>query len=238
MSPRLFPKLEPPRRLSNTKPVEEDMRNFAYFVVSTILVLTCADALTAQRRIDTTEARQRMRERQRAIEDPANNPFNVEPYEEFKPPVKPGSPLRAMVELQVVGVMCGDTLIISNTANQHLRVRIQGIDAPEAGQSYARTAQENLAKLLMDKMVTIEFDPRGKPDKEGRVIAKVYLDGSDVGLEQIKAGLAWYSKDYKKELSESERYTYSEAEKVARNSSVGLWRDSTALAPWEFRRKQ
>jgi endonuclease YncB( thermonuclease family) len=217
------------------------MRNFAYFILSTILILVCADLATAQRRIVDSELKDRMRDKQRAYEDPANNPFKIDNSPPLKKPetaVPPGSPLRAIVELQVVGIMDGDTLVISNTANQHLRIRIQGIDAPEAGQSYSLTAKENLAQLLKDKLVTVEFDPRGKPDGEGRIVAKVYLEGYDVGLEQLKAGLAWYCKEYKKELSESDRYTYAEAEKTARGSRLGLWRESSPQTPWEFRRKQ
>ena len=215
------------------------MRNFVYLLLSTILVCACAEALMAQARIDTTEARQRMRERQRAIEDPANNPFRVEPYEKFKPvPPSPNSPLRAIVELQVVGITDGDTFIINNTANQPMRIRLQGIDAPEAAQSFGSSAQKHLSKLLSGKWVSIEFDPHGKPDKEGRIIAKIYLDGRDVGLEQIKAGYAWYCKDYKEEQSESDRYTYAEAEKEARNANRGLWKEPSPQAPWEFRSKQ
>lgn len=216
------------------------MRNFAYFILSTILILVCADLATAQRRVVDSELKDRMRDKQRAYEDPANNPFKIDASPPLKRgvPAQPGSPLRAIVELQVVGITDGDTLVISNTANQHLRIRIQGIDAPEVGQSYALTAQENLAQLLKDKLVTVEFDPRGKPDREGRIVAKVYLDGYDVGLEQLKAGLAWYCKEYKKELSESDRYTYAEAEKTARHSRLGLWRESSPQTPWEFRRRQ
>ncbi len=217
------------------------MRKFVYLLLSTILIVACAEIVMAQGgRIDTTEARERMRERQRIIEDPANSPFKAEPYEKLKPagPSQPNSPLRAIVELQVIDITDGDTFIINNTANQQMRIRLQGIDAPEAAQSFGSNAQKHLSKLLSGKWVSIEFDPRGKPDKEGRIIAKIYLDGRDIGLEQIKSGFAWYCKDYKEHLSESDRYTYAEAEKEARNSNRGLWKESTPLPPWEFRTKQ
>jgi endonuclease YncB( thermonuclease family) len=215
------------------------MRKFVYLFLSTCLVLLCSMNGTAQRIIDTSDARHRQEQRQRAIEDPANNPFKIEPYEPLKPGGQPlaRSPIRATLELKVVGIADGDTLIISNTANQRLLIRIQGIDAPETGQTFCREAQENLTNLLSGKAVTIEFDPHGKPDSEGRIIAKVYLEGRDIALEQIKGGFAWYCKDYKKQQSESDRYTYAEAEKEARLSTRGLWRDSTPQPPWKYRKQ-
>jgi endonuclease YncB( thermonuclease family) len=215
------------------------MRKFAYFFLSTSLILVCAATGIAQSRVVTEEVRERERERRRALDNPANNPFKVEPYDPLKPPPPPPpSPLRATVDLRVVGIADGDTIIITNTANQPLRIRLQGIDAPEAGQSFSNEAQQLLEKLVTGKTVSLEFDPHGKPDAEGRIVAKVYLEGRDIGLEQIKAGLAWYCKDYNKELSESDRYTYPEAEKEARNAKRGLWRESAPRPPWKYRKSK
>ena len=215
------------------------MRKFVYLVLSTSLVLLCAANGMAQASIDTSDIRARLRDRQRVIEDPANSPGKVEPYDPLKPGVQPlaRSPVRAMLELKVAGIADGDTLIISNSANQRLLIRIQGIDAPEAGQTFSREAQENLTNLLSGKAVTLEFDPHGKPDAEGRIIAKVYLEGRDIALDQLKGGFAWYCKDYKKEQSESDRYTYAQAEKEARLASKGLWRESAPQPPWKYRKQ-
>ncbi len=216
------------------------MRKFGYLLLSTSLVLICCASGMAQRgRADTAETRERFRETQRIIET-GDNPLGR--VDDESKPLKPKpverSKVRATVELQVITVTDGDTLIISNTANQHLRLRIQGIDAPEAAQSFGSDAQSYLAKLLTGKTVSVEFDPRGKPDDAGRVIAKVYLDGLDIGLEQIKAGLAWFCKDYKKDQTESDRYTYAEAEKEARLAKRGLWKDASPQSPWDYRQTQ
>jgi endonuclease YncB( thermonuclease family) len=215
------------------------MRKFGYLLLSTSFVFICCTSAIAQRGADTTDRRERMRETQRIIEA-GDNPLGR--VEDDSKPLKPKrverSPVRATVELQVVNVTDGDTLVISNTANQHLRLRIQGIDAPEVGQSFGSDAQSYLAKLLTGKTVSVEFDPRGKPDDAGRVIAKVYLDGLDIGLEQIKAGLAWFCKDYKKEQTESDRYSYAEAEKEARLAKRGLWKDASPQSPWDYRQAQ
>jgi endonuclease YncB( thermonuclease family) len=215
------------------------MRNFVYLLLSTILTLGCVITGVAQRRMDTSELRRRQQEQQRLLEDPASNPFKREQSEPLRPQPPPPAPsaVRAMVELQVVGIADGDTLIISNTAQQHLLVRLQGIDAPEAGQSFSREAQESLTNLVSGKSVTLEFDPHGKPDSEGRVVAKVYLEGQDIALEQLKAGFAWFCKDYKKMQSESDRYSYEEAEKEARHATRGLWHEASPMPPWKYRKQ-
>ena len=51
------------------------MRNFAYFILSTILILVCADLSAAQRVKVDSDLKERMRDKQRAYEAPANNPF-------------------------------------------------------------------------------------------------------------------------------------------------------------------
>lgn len=215
------------------------MKKLVFGILSAVVVFAGAVTGHAQGgRVDTSSIRDRLRARQRAIEDPANNPIKLEPYEPLKPPPPPkAGPLRATVELQVVRVEDGDTLIISNTANQHLRLRLQGIDAPETGQAFCKDAKEHLAKLASGKSVAIEFDPHGKPDSEGRVVAKVFLDGNDIALAQVKAGLAWYCKGYKKMQSESDRYSYAETEKEARAAGLGLWREKNPKAPWDFRKQ-
>ena len=212
------------------------MRKLILALVSTLVVITGVVKCQAQGRGDTADLRERQRQRQKAIEDPANNPFKIEPYEPLKPAKLPGaSPLRATIELLVVGAADGDTLIISNTAGQHVRLRLQGIDAPDLGQPFYRDATDHLAKLASGKSVSVEFDPRGKPDEEGRIVAKVYLVGDDLGYSQVKAGFAWYCREYKKLLGESDRYTYAEAEKEARSASRGLWQEHSPRAPWDYR---
>lgn len=214
------------------------MKKLINLLIFSSLVFACAATAVAQGgRLDTAETRRRIAERQRAIEDPANNPFKTAPYDPLKPLKTQPPTFRATIELNAVGVVDGDTLIITNTANQRLLVRLQGIDAPEAAQFAFNEALEKLATLVTGKAVAIEFEPKGKPDSEGRVIAKVYLDGNDIGLEQIKAGFAWYSKEYKKEMSESDRYNYAEAEKDARSARKGLWRNASQLPPWDYRKR-
>ena len=57
----------------------------------------------------------------------------------------------------------------------------------------------------------------------------------DVGLAQITTGRAWWFRKYADEQSPEDRARYEFAEQEARAKRVGLWRDGTAVPPWEWR---
>ena len=86
--------------------------------------------------------------------------------------------------------------------------------------------------LAFAKYAVVEWT---KPDRYGRIIGKVTVDGQDVGLQQIEAGLAWWYRRYAREQSPVGQVTYARAEDGARIARVGLWQDSQALPPWEYR---
>jgi endonuclease YncB( thermonuclease family) len=76
-------------------------------------------------------------------------------------------------------------------------------------------------------------------DRYGRTVAMVFVDGRDVGLELIKAGLAWAYAYYLPEASPQIQAQYSAAETAARVSRRGLWVDgNSAVPPWEWRREK
>ena len=59
----------------------------------------------------------------------------------------------------------------------------------------------------------------------------------DVGLAQISVGMAWHYKAYANEQSEEDRHRYAFAEGEARARRAGLWLDTHAVQPWDWRRK-
>lgn len=69
---------------------------------------------------------------------------------------------------------------------------------------------------------------------EGKVVG--IADRQDVGLAQVRAGLAWHFKAYEREQTPEERVAYSRAENDARLSRRGLWADDKAVPPEEWRR--
>jgi len=57
-----------------------------------------------------------------------------------------------------------------------------------------------------------------------------------MGLEQIRAGMAWWYREYANEQSPEDRDRYERAEREARAKKVGLWREPNPVPPWEWRR--
>jgi endonuclease YncB( thermonuclease family) len=132
----------------------------------------------------------------------------------------------------VVRIVDGDTITILDPQNVQHKIRLQGIDAPERRQDFSEVSRENLASLVFGKYVRIEYE---KVDRYGRLVGKVWVDGNDECLEQLKAGLAWHYKEFEKEQSPTDRQLYANAEQQARLQKRGLWKDSNPTPPWEYR---
>jgi len=133
---------------------------------------------------------------------------------------------------KVVAVADGDTITVLTADKKQERIRFQGIDAPEKAQAFGSVSKEHLASLVFGKQVSVEY---AKRDKYGRIVGKVLIDGKDINIEQLKAGLAWFYRQYANELSEPDRKSYEAAESEAKTAKRGLWKDANPTAPWEFR---
>ena len=105
---------------------------------------------------------------------------------------------------------------------------------PEKSQAFGTVSKQNLAALVFGRTVTIEWRKR---DRYQRILGKVLLNGEDINLEQIRAGLAWHYRHYAKDQLPVDRELYALAEDAARSSGAGLWRDPAPVPPWDFRRK-
>ncbi|MCI0705751.1 MAG: thermonuclease family protein, partial [Planctomycetia bacterium] len=94
---------------------------------------------------------------------------------------------------------------------------------------------EKLSRLVFGKDVRADCYKR---DRYGREVCKVMRGGTDANLEQIKAGFAWWYREYAKEQTPEDRASYAHAEDDARARHVGLWKDATPVPPWEWRKKR
>ena len=134
---------------------------------------------------------------------------------------------------RVTAVPDGDTITVRTSDGQKHRVRLDGIDAPERTQPYSQLSRKNLIALIGEQPVTVASD---KVDRHGRPVGVVRnAAGHDIGLEQLKAGLAWHFKKYEHEQSPDNRAAYAAAEAIARAGKLGLWRDPDPTPPWVFR---
>lgn len=132
-------------------------------------------------------------------------------------------------QVKVVGVSDGDTFTAINKDNLQLKIRVFGIDAPEKKQAFGNKSKEALSNLIFGKNIVIDVQSQ---DKYGRFIAYAFTpSGEDVSLLMLSQGMAWHYTEY--DLSGE----YADAEQSARKMRIGLWSDSNAVAPWEFRKK-
>jgi len=133
---------------------------------------------------------------------------------------------------KVVSVADGDTITVLDAEHVQHKIRLSGIDAPERAQAFGRRSRELLSDLVAGAQVVVETD---KADRYGRSVGKVLLQGRDINLAMVNAGLAWHYKKYEREQPASDRLLYASAEEEARERRSGLWRDTEPMAPWDWR---
>ena len=127
-------------------------------------------------------------------------------------------------------VIDGDTLSIGD-----VRIRLEGIDAPEAGQTCKSRSGVSwpcgsAATAALERLIAgwpVRCDRRGT-DKYGRTLAVCFVRGLDVNAEMVRQGYAWafvkYSSSYVKE------------EAAARAGSRGIWQGEATPA-WDYRQR-
>ncbi|MEZ5941402.1 MAG: thermonuclease family protein [Planctomycetaceae bacterium] len=129
---------------------------------------------------------------------------------------------------KVVGVTDGDTITVL-VNNQSVKVRLEGIDAPESGQSFGSKSKLALSALVFAKQVTVK---KTGEDKYGRTLGVVSVGNVDANAKMIQDGWAWHYKEY----NDEDRLAKLELE--ARAAKRGLWAETNALAPWSYRARK
>jgi endonuclease YncB( thermonuclease family) len=125
----------------------------------------------------------------------------------------------------VTRVSDGDTITVITANQTKLRIRMVGIDAPETpkgpkfpGQPYSKEAEAYLTQLVEHKRVKVEIHG---VDRYKRLLATVFLDGKDINLAMIEAGLA----EVYRGPESGNAYTpqYQAAEHTVRSAKKGMW---------------
>lgn len=129
---------------------------------------------------------------------------------------------------RVVGVADGDTLTVLVGARQ-VRVRLWGIDAPERGQPWSSRSRDALAARAMHRDALV--GTRGT-DGYGRTLARVAVDGVDLGEAQVRDGMAWVYRRYTKDRP------MIAIEDEARAARRGLWSLPDPEPPWAWRARE
>ena len=137
-----------------------------------------------------------------------------------------------VLEGRVVAVADGDTITLLDSNRQQHKIRLGGIDAPEKAQPFGQRSKQHLSELTFGKEARADCY---KIDRYDRDVCIVYVDGKDVGLAQLDAGLAWWFRKYAHEQLPKDRVDYEAAEDRAAADRVGLWQDKNPVPPWEWR---
>lgn len=116
---------------------------------------------------------------------------------------------------RVAEVQNGNTIVVQEIGRprSYEVVRLEGVAVPGRWRPFAAKSRESLRALVKYRQVTII--PRSS--QYGRMTATVLLDDLDVGLEQIRRGMAWYSPDA------HDLPDYEAAEADAEGERRGLW---------------
>lgn len=133
----------------------------------------------------------------------------------------------------VISAPRGDLLLVQSD-QQNLKLRLCGIDAPEPPQPHSSAAQARVQKLVGQ---SVQFAPvRQQSDY---VIAEVFTgvkpaERRSLGVALVAAGLAYLYPDYLAECPE--RQALEQAQREAKQQQRGIWATSQPQ-PWDYRRQ-
>lgn len=138
----------------------------------------------------------------------------------------PAEPSADSITGLVARVVDGDTIHVLEKDKTTVKVRLDGIDAPETGQPFGTKARQALAAKILAK--TVNVGTKGN-DKYGRTLGVVSLDGRNINREMVAEGWAWHFKKHSKDAA------LANAETEARAKRAGLWADANPQSPWDWR---
>jgi micrococcal nuclease len=116
-------------------------------------------------------------------------------------------------EARVTRIADGDTVeLIPLGQTRPIRIRFEGVDAPELGEVFSRESVALVRSLLLNQRVGVDGHDI---DRYGRLVARVSAGGKDASMELIKAGLACHRFAPDANLAK--------AEAQAKTAGAGFW---------------
>lgn len=130
----------------------------------------------------------------------------------------------------VTHVSDGDTVWVQpDSGGQRLKLRLEGIDAPEICQTGGDASRAALQALTLHR--TLDVTVRAQDDY-GRGLARLTFQGQDIGAEMVRTGQAW-SYRWRNSMG-----PYAREEKSARLGQRGLFSQNDAQLPRDFRKQR
>jgi micrococcal nuclease len=153
----------------------------------------------------------------------------------------PAAPRPQRIEEGIVErVADGDTLTLITANQTKLRICMFGIDAPETpkgakfpGQPYGPEAEAYLKQLVEGKRVTVEIY---EVDRYKPLLSTIFVDGKDINLAMIEAGLAEVYRG--RESGNPYTQRYQAAEEAVRAVKKGMWmQGDSSESPRAYRKR-
>ena len=127
--------------------------------------------------------------------------------------------------ISIAKVTDGDTVVTAKGD----RIRLWGIDAPEANQPYGKEATIELSELIRGKKLFVEIVDT---DVYGRGVGRIYTaDGIHINRSLVCSGTAWWYERYAPKA-----LALRNCELEARRMKTGLWGLSEVINPSDWRR--
>ena len=123
-------------------------------------------------------------------------------------------------------IIDGDTLDVIDKGGNIFRIRLHGIDTPERGKPFYKTASRHLHRLCQDQPIRLSHLGDGK---YGRLSARVKCGAIEVNTALVQAGLAITAIKYADDLN------FYTLQAQAQQACLGLWRQDIYLAFPEYR---
>ena len=136
--------------------------------------------------------------------------------------------LSAKELLTEIKVTDGDT-VKGKYANELIRIRLAEIDAPELKQAFGLESKNCLKKIIKQSDCKVFFKFKEK-DRYKRHVGWLYSEDLDINLEMVKRGCAWVYDRY------AERKVLFKHQNLAKQNKLGLWKNTNAVKPSDWRR--
>jgi micrococcal nuclease len=128
----------------------------------------------------------------------------------------------------VINVHDGDTITVMHNGKPE-KIRLYGIDTPELSQYSGQNAKQFTSSQVFDKLVQVQLIDK---DRYGRTVGIVSVGNLVINRLLVEYGYAWVYGRYCKESFCKE---WGDLEALAKKKRRGLWKNPSAIPPWEYR---
>ena len=127
----------------------------------------------------------------------------------------------------VVEIIDGDTIVVMQAGKTKF-VHLTSVDAPQLKQPYGDKAKIFTEKLIKNHVATINYIDKN------RATDITSSDGKSLKWGLIRAGLAWYPENHKRNALRDVSDNLGKYERKARRARKGLWAQDNPQPPWEI----